>query len=238
MKAFLYSTFLQWKLDLRNQEVFITCYLVPLVFFAFMGGIFGALTPDAKTTLIQSMTIFGVTMGAVLGAPVPLVEIYGSDIKKAYKVGGIPLWVTAATNFISVFIHLLIMSTIIFILAPILFNATIPENLLLYFISLGVFIVVCINIGTILGIFVKSTSKLTMLAQLIFLPSIVLSGIMLPPELLPSIFETVGKIFPATWAYKLLTTSTFNLDLFTPLIIFLILTISIIFIRLSMINKE
>ena len=88
MSGFLYGVALQWKLDLRSKEVLIVYYIVPLVFFVFIGGMFTSIDPMAKDSLIQSMTIFGVTMGAYLGAPTPLIEAYSSEIKKAYKVGG------------------------------------------------------------------------------------------------------------------------------------------------------
>lgn len=55
-----------------------------------MGGIFTSILPGADKTLIQSMTVFGVSMGGLLGGPVPLAEILGSDIKKAYRAGGVP----------------------------------------------------------------------------------------------------------------------------------------------------
>ena len=45
---------------------------------------------------------------------------------------------------------------------------------------------------------------LTMVSQLIFLPSIMLSGIMFPINLLPRFFEEAGKIFPAAWGYRLM----------------------------------
>lgn len=64
MKAFLYGVSLQWKMDIRSKTLLITCYIVPLLFFAVMGGIFTSVMPDSKDTLIQSMTVFGVTMGA------------------------------------------------------------------------------------------------------------------------------------------------------------------------------
>lgn len=38
MSAFLYGAALQWKLDIRSKALLITCYLVPLLFFAVMGG--------------------------------------------------------------------------------------------------------------------------------------------------------------------------------------------------------
>lgn len=51
-----------------------------------------------------------------------------------------------------------------------------------------------------------------MIAQLVFLPSIMLSGIMFPIELLPDFLETIGRIFPAFWGYRLMLDSGFSLE--------------------------
>ncbi|MBV7275279.1 ABC transporter permease [Clostridiaceae bacterium UIB06] len=238
MNAFLYGVVLHWKLDIRNKGVLLTYYVVPLVFFAFMGGIFTSINPIAKDTLIQSMTIFGVTMGAILGAPTPLVELYGSEIKKAYKVGGIPLWVAGVNNFISAFVHLFIMSLVIFFIAPLAFNTKIPENLILYFLYLGIFIIACVAVGTVLGVLIKSTSKLTMTSQFIFLPSIMLAGIMFPVNMLPKALESLGEIFPATWGFKLMTSETFDVKIIIPLVIIMFVSICISVYELSRINLE
>lgn len=205
MTAFLYGVALQWKLDIRSKSLLITCYVVPLLFFAIMGGIFTSINPQAKDTLIQSMTVMGVSMGALLGLPPSLVEIYGSDIKKVYKANGVPLFLGMATMYISAFIHLLIMSAIICVIAPLVFNAALPSNIPLYFAFLAVFIATSLNIGGILGLTIKNQAKLNMISQLIFLPSIMLSGIMFPANLLPSALGIVGKLFPAAWGYQLVT---------------------------------
>lgn len=202
MSAFLYGVGLQLKLNLRNKEIFVIYYVVPLVFFLFMGGVFISIMPDAYKTLVQSMTVFSVTMGGVLGSPTPLAEIFGSEVKKAYRAGNIPLWTAAAGNFISGFIHLFIVSLIILVSAPVLFDAAVPANLSAYFVTLVLLLVVNLCIGTVFGLFVKSASRLAMFTQFVFLPSIVLSGIMLPAEMLPEALQVVGKIFPATWCYK------------------------------------
>lgn len=233
MSVFLYGVTLQWKLDIRNKGVLLTYYIVPLVFFAFMGGIFTSINPMAKDTIIQSMTVFGVTMGAFLGASAPLVELYGSEIKKAYKVGGIPLWVAAINNFISAFVHLFIMSLVIFFVSPIAFDANIPDNLIAYFLSLGIFIIACLAVGTVLGLIIKSASKLTMASQFIFLPSIMLSGIMFPVNMLPRIFETIGKAFPATWGFKLMTSKALDVKLLIPLLVIMAVSICISAYKLS-----
>lgn len=238
MSAFIYGVALQWKLDLRNKEILLIYYIVPLVFFAFMGGIFSSINPEAKYTLIQSMTIFGVTMGAVLGASTPLVALYGSEIKKAYMVGGIPLWVAAANNFISAFVHLYIVSLVIFFVAPLAFDAIVPTNLVFYFLSLAFFIITSLAVGTVLGLLIKSTSKLTMASQFIFLPSIMLGGIMLPPNLLPKVLEGVALIFPATWGFKLMTSAVFDIKFLFPLILITFMSLCICGVKLTKLGVE
>lgn len=238
MSAFLYGAALQWKLDLRNKGILLTYYVVPLVFFAFMGGIFSSINPMAKDTLIQSMSVFGVTMGAILGAPTPLVELYGSEIKKAYKVGGIPLWAAAINNFISAFVHLFLMSLVIFIIAPLAFEAKIPANLALYFLSLAIFIIVSLSVGTALGLLIKNISKLTMASQLIFLPSIMLAGIMFPVNMLPEGLESASKIFPATWGFKMMNSEVSEVKLLIPLVAIMLVSLCISGYKLSKISLE
>lgn len=225
MSAFLYGVSLQWKLDIRSKTLLITCYIVPLLFFAVMGGIFTSVMPEARYTLIQSMTVFGVTMGALIGLPPSLVEIYSSDIKKVYKANGVPLYLGLVLTNISAYIHLFIMSIILYIAAPLAFNAEIPENPVLYFASLAIFIAVSLSIASIIGLAVKDQAKTSMVSIIAFLPSIMLSGIMFPIELLPKAFEMVGKIFPASWGYKVMVDSTFQLENMLPLIVILILAI-------------
>lgn len=238
MRAFIFGVIIQWKLDLRNKGVLITCYLVPLVFFGFMGMIFTSINPTAKDTLIQSMTIFAFTMGAFLGTPIPLVELYSSDIKKAYKVGGIPLWVGAVNNFLSAFIHMFITGVIIYIIAPLAFDAKLPENPVLYFISMAVFLIACLSIGTVLGLYIKSTNKLTMFSQLLFLPSLMLSGIMFPAEMLPKALAAVGYVFPATWGFKLMTSTEPNPLYFISLLVFLVVAVIISAYKLARIGID
>ena len=205
MKAFLYGVALQWKLDIRSKTLLITCYIVPLLFFAVMGGIFTSINPEAKSTLIQSMTVMGVSMGALIGLPPSLAEIYGSDIKKVYKANGVPLSLGLVTTVLSAFLHLLLMSAILYAAALLAFDAAPPANPVSYFGALAVFAAASLGIGSVLGLSVKNQAKLTMLEQLVFLPSILLSGILFPAGLLPRAFETIGWLFPASWGYRWMT---------------------------------
>ncbi len=212
MNSFLYGVALQWKLDIRSKSLLVTCYIVPLIFFFLMGGIFTSVMPDMKSTLIQSMIVLSVSMGAFIGLPPSLIETYGSDIKKCYKANGVPLYLGVVTMFISAFIHLMITCIVILLLAPVLFKATLPANFPLFFISLAIYIIVSLSIGSILGLTLKNQAKLTMIAQLLFLPSIMLSGIMFPIDLLPKFLTIIGRIFPAFWGYKLMLNNGFQFE--------------------------
>ena len=209
MNGFLYSVVLQWKLDIRSKSLLVTCYIVPLIFFLLMGGIFTSVMPEMRNTLIQSMIVMSVSMGAFIGLPPSLIETYGNDVKKVYKANGVPIYLGLITMFLSAFIHLMISCIIILSLAPILFKATLPVQLPLFVLALAVYIIVSLSIGSILGLTVKNQAKLTMIAQLVFLPSIMLSGIMFPITLLPDFLETIGRIFPAFWGYRLMLDNGF-----------------------------
>lgn len=205
MKAFLYGIGLQFKLDIRSKNMLITCYLVPIVFFLFMGGIFTSVDANATKTLISSMTVFVITMSALMGLPPALAEIYGTDVKKVYKANGAPIWFGVVTQFISSFIHTLIVCLIVFALSPLIFKAELPTNLLQYFCALIVLLAVTLAIGCIFGLLFKQQAKLTMVAMIIFLPSIMLSGIMFSADMLPKFMQYIAYIFPATIGFQAMT---------------------------------
>ena len=212
MNCFLYSLVLQWKLDIRSKSLLVTYYIVPLVFFLIMGGIFTSVMPGMGSTLIQSMTVMSVSMGAFLGLPPSLVEIYGSDIKKIYNANGVPIYLGLVTILLSAFVHLMMTCIVILLLAPILFKASLPTQLPIFLLSLTIYIIVSLSIGCILGLTLKNQAKLTMLAQLVFLPSIMLSGIMFPISLLPDFLQVIGHVFPAYWGYRLMLENGFSIE--------------------------
>lgn len=82
---------------MRSKSLLVACYLVPLLFFLFMGGIFTSVMPDMKNTLTQSMIVMSVSMGAFTGFPPSLAETYGTDIQKVYLANRVPFCFGLAT---------------------------------------------------------------------------------------------------------------------------------------------
>ncbi len=202
MSAFFKYLWIQFKMDLRNKGTLLTYYFTPLVFFFVMGSVFSSTTPLLKTTLAASMTIFSATMGAIMGAPTPLVKMKESGTMRAFKVNGIPPASTLSVSASSAFIHLFIVSVIIYVVSPIAFHSEMPQSAGLYFAILAVFLFASVGIGMFIGIFAQGQSFSTMLSMIIFLPSLLLSGIMFPASMLPKVLVWVGRLFPATYALQ------------------------------------
>ena len=204
MKAFLSYLGIQMKIDLREKGILMNFYLIPLVFFFVLGAVFSSITPQMKATLAATMTIFALTMGAVMGTPGAIVKMQESGTLRAFRVNGIPSSAVLTVQALGAFLHLLIVSIIIYLAAPAAFHSEFPKNQPLYFGVLAVFLAASIGIGMLIGVFSKNQSVATMLSMAVFLPTMLLSGIMFPASMLPESLVWVGRVFPATHALQTL----------------------------------
>lgn len=238
MKAFLYTLYLKTKLDIKSTEILITYYLVPLIFFGVMGAVFTSVMPDAKHTIIASMTIFTITMGGVIGTSGSVIGYFNNDMRKSFKSAGIPMGVIVVASIISGFVNMVIVSTIIYVVSPLAFNATRPINITIYLSGFILFLLATLLVGVILGLFAKSTSKLTIYTQIVFLPSMMLSGIMFPSNMLPKPLQYIGYVLPATHGMKILSSDTFNVAHYIVLIVFIMIGVSVILLRLRRLRFE
>lgn len=212
MKAFFKYLLVQFKMDVRERGTLMTYYVVPLVFYFVMGAVFSSINPTTRDTLTGSMTIFAITMGAVLGLPTPIVKIREAGVLRAYRVNGIPNGAVLLVQGVSAFMHLLLVSIIIFLSAPLFYSAGLPSNYGAYLIILVVLIFTSIALGLLIGVISHSQAIATMLSQAVFLPSLLLSGIMFPASMLPGFFSRVGGIFPATHAMRSFSGLAFNVS--------------------------
>ena len=210
MKAFINHLGIQLKLDFRNKGTLLVYYIIPLVFYVVMGAVFSSIMPDAKETLGAAMSIFGITMGAVLGLPPTLVEMRESGTLRAYRVNGVPGWAVLLAKSLSACINLIAVAAIIALTAPLLFGAGVPGHLGAYCLTVFLLVFASIALGNLIGVLSKTQSATTILSQAVFLPSLLLSGIMFPAAMLPDALQWAGKIFPASHAMGSLSTWAFG----------------------------
>lgn len=202
MNAFFRYLIIQFKMDLRDKGFLLSFYFMPLIFFFVMGAVFSSINPQMKLTLAATMTIFSATMGAVMGSPTPVVHLRNSGTLRAFRVNGIPSSAVLSIHSVSTFLHLFLVSVLIYVLSPVLFHSQIPQSPLLYFAITAVFLFASVGIGMLIGTFARGQSQATMISMLVFMPSILFSGIMFPSSMLPKPFLWLGRIFPATYALR------------------------------------
>ncbi|MEB3103409.1 ABC transporter permease [Ferviditalea candida] len=211
MNTFFKHLWIQFKIDIRERGTLMTYYLVPLIFYVIMGTVFSSINPLARQTLAATMVIFAVTMGAVLGTPVPIVKIRESGVLRAYRVCGIPGWAVLFIHAVSAFLHLLIISIFIFVTAPLFFGASYPQSFFAYFLVLFILLFATIALGLFIGAAARNQSIAMMFSQAIFLPTVVLSGIMFPASMLPVPLRMIGRLLPATYIMQSFSVFAFGL---------------------------
>lgn len=245
MKAFFTHLKIQIALDTRNRGTLLTFYIIPLIFYTVMGAVFSSIQPQAKETLAASMSIFAVTMGAVLGMPPTIIKMRETGTLRAFRVSGIPGWSVLLTKALSAFINLFIVATIILLTAPLFFGAGTPADYGAFITILALVIIASIALGILIGVIAKDASSSTILSQAVFLPSLLLGGLMFPTNMLPDTLRYLGMAFPAThamqaftgWAFRLETINSTLTELAIMLAIFTVAAL-LGLIRFRRISKE
>jgi ABC-2 type transport system permease protein len=202
MKAMITYLRIQLKIDLRDKGTLLNYYLVPLAFFLVMGAVFSSITPAMKDSLSATMSIFAITLGAVMGAPISLVRMRESNTLRAFKANGIPAAAVLAVHALSAFIHLFIVSAVIYFLTPLLFKASFPAAPGFFFLCAALYLLACIGLGMLIGVIAPSQAYTTMFSMVLFLPTILFSGIMFPASMLPGALGWLGKVLPATYSLQ------------------------------------
>jgi len=210
MKAFCIQLFIQFRSDLRDKGVLMVYYLVPMAFYLIMGSIMKTLEMDSGNSLILSITIFALSMSAFLGMPQTLVKARENGVLVAYRVAGIPSWSLPLATIMISFVHMMIVAIIILFSAHYLFDAAWPADILLYLFSVAIIAICSEALGALLSCLVKKQSTLTLVGQLLFLPTVMFSGIMFPSNLLPKPMQLIGEILPATQGLRLITENGFQ----------------------------
>ena len=143
--------------------------------------------------MIPAMIVFAILSGALLGLPDPLVTRaqgrHLPQLQDQRRAGRSRSW---SSRRLSAFLHLVVIAVIITLTAPLLFKAPLPVNwggFALVFVAGGVR--PAPGSSLLIGVISSSSQMTVLLSQLIFLPSMILGGLMMPTSMLPA---ALGKV--------------------------------------------
>jgi len=210
MTAFMHHFAYEFKTGLRNPSLLMINYLFPLGFFAMMGFVMTAINPLFQASMVPAMVIFAIVAATVLGMPGPLVEAREAGIFRSYKINGVPALSILAIPGLTTGFHALITAAIITLTSPLFFGGHAPVNV-------GAFVGItlltaftCAALGMLISV-ISANSRATILwSQLVFLPSMLIGGLMMPLDVLPEAVRPFSALLPTSHAMQLFTGWAYN----------------------------
>lgn len=200
MSAFTTHFSFEFKTGIRNKNLLLMNYLFPLGFYLMMGFIMPEINPTFRETMIPAMVTFAILAATLLGLPDPLVNARETGIFRSYKINGVPALSILLIPALTTALHLIIVTAVIAVTAPVLFDAQMPIHWLPFVITSGVLLLACTGIGVLIGVISPSTRMTVLLSQIIFVPAMILGGLMLPFRMLPKAARFIAQLLPATQA--------------------------------------
>ena len=200
MNAFAHHFAFEFRTGIRNKQLLLMNYLFPLGFYLMMGFVMAEINPLFQEDIIPAMVVFAILAATLLGIPEPLVSARENGIFRSYKINGIPSISILIIPALTTMLHLVIVSTIITATAPLLFHAPLPLDWLHFVLVFVVLAFACTGISVLIGVVAPSSRMVVLWSQLVFIPSMLLGGLMLPFNMLPEAAGKVAQLLPATQA--------------------------------------
>jgi len=202
MKAFVQHFSFEFSAGLRNRSLLLMNYLMPLGFYALMGALMTQINPFFGDQIIPAMVIFATLTSAILGLPTPMIEARESEVLRSYRINGVPAGSLLSIPALTTSVHIILVTIIITITAPLLFQGPIPTNWAAYLLVLSSVLFALTGLGSLIGVISGNSRSAVLWQQMIYLPSMLLGGLMMPSDILPQTFVKIGHLLPTSYAMQ------------------------------------
>ncbi len=199
MRAMLYHAAFEFGSGLRNRAMLLL-YLFPLGFYLIVGALMVGINPGFRETVIPAMVVFALMVGCLLGLPDPIVAAREAGIYRSFKIHGVPAASILLLPGAATLVHLTLVSAIITATAPLLFGAPVPARFGAFLVVFLVAAAALAGLGLLIAVVSASTRATILWSQLVFLPSMMLGGLMVSSELIPDTLAALARLLPATHA--------------------------------------
>ena len=200
MQAFAAHFTFELRTGVRNKTLLLMNYLFPLGFYLMMGLIMPGINPMFRDVIVPGMVTFAIMASTLLGLPDQLVNARESGIFRSYKINGITAVSLIFMPALTTIMHLAVVTGIIVVTAPLLFDAPLPVHWGYFILTALLLAYTCAGLAVLIGV-IAPNSRLTVLySQALFLPSMLIGGVMLPYRMLPETAASFAQLLPVTHA--------------------------------------
>lgn len=202
MTAFLNHFAFEFKTGLRNPTSMLMNYLFPLAFYVMMGAVMIPINPGFADYMIPAIVLVAIMAATLLGLPGPLVESRDAGIYRSFKINGVPVLSILSIPVFSSIFHALIAAVIITLTAGPVFSAQNPQNWVAFSLITLLSAFTFAAIAALIGVISNGTRATVLWSQLIFLPSMLIGGLMMPLSILPASIQPISGLLPTSYAMQ------------------------------------
>lgn len=200
MTAFFHHFMYDFRVGLRDKSLLLMNYLFPLGFYILMGLLMTGLNPTFAPTMIPAMLLVAMMASTLLGLPNPVVESREAGIFRSFKINGVPAFSIVTIPILSSFVHIILVSVLITFTAGPFFKAGIPAHWGYFVLILFISAFTLASLGMLIGVVSPNSRSIVLFSQSIFLPSMILGGLMIPSDMLPPALYRISLLLPTTHA--------------------------------------
>ncbi len=202
MQAFILHFNLEFWSGIRNRTLLLMHYLMPIGFYLLVGTMMAEINPFFGDQMIPAMVAFAILSAAIMGLPGPMIEAREGQVLRNYRVHGVRAATLLAIPALSTAVHIGVTALIIGMSAPLLFDAPVPASPLAFAGVTIAFTLASVGLGSLIGVLSANSRVAILWQQAIYLPSMILGGLMIPLEVLPDTFARIAHLLPATYAMQ------------------------------------
>lgn len=199
--ALLGHAALELRTGVRDRSLLLMTYLFPLGFYLFMGLFMTRMNPAFTAIMVPGMTVLAMLSAGMFSLPGPLVAAREGGVLRSYRISAVPVGAIVGVPVVTTTAHLMVVAAVVAVTAPLVFGAerVAPGGFLLVTVVAGL----ChAALGMLIGVISADTRITVLWSQLIFLPSMMLAGIVVPLDQLPEMFRPLSRVLPATHAME------------------------------------
>lgn len=210
MKSFVILLKNELKLNIRNMNMVIFAVIMPLIVLVILGFIYGtkpAAEGTAYTFMEQSfgaLCCISICAGGLMGLPLVVSEYRERKILKRFQVTPVRPAKLLAVEFTIYMIYCIVSILTLFPAAILFWKIKIHGSFLLFLGSWLLTMVSTLSIGLFVGGIAKNMKSASVIACILYFPTLIFSGATLPFEVMPSVMQRIISIFPLTQGIQLM----------------------------------
>ncbi len=187
------------RLAFRQRVVIFFNYFMPLVFFFIFAQAFHAEQGGVILQVVTMVTVIGILGNGIMGAGIRAAQERETNILRRFKVAPItplPLMVSSMVTGLVIYLPYIV---IMLFLAKTRYNMTMPPNLVSIFLFIILGIIAMRTIGLMVASVVNSMQESNIIAQVLYMAMLFLSGASFPTAFFPNWLLNVTQFIPATY---------------------------------------